>query len=91
MRHVIYNTLYQNSPVEVKIGWDAGVNGYYLLVARLADSPDLDNIVYSHLFESDPYSLSLDYFLFVLAGLDIQLPHELIATLERYQNAMLTA
>lgn len=49
--------------VEVQIGWDKPMQQYYCVISPLDDKGELDDPLYSNLYEKYPATLDLSYFI----------------------------
>jgi len=81
-------TTYQGRPVELLMGWDRPLRGFFMVVSRLDSMEGEDEIVYSNLDDSalarcGGLSAVMDHFLMKLANLAIDAPQAMLAEVER--------
>lgn len=84
-----FETTYKDHPVTVLLGWDRALGHYFLVIEKQVDfvDPDVtefdDQYLYSNLYESNPFGLSLGHFKAVLHRLKITVPANMFTEVER--------
>ncbi len=82
-----FQTTYAEKPVEVLMGFDRPLNGFFMVIDYLnependEDDED-DGYIYSNMWEKNPHPDSLTPYLEKLAELDISIPAEMIQEIE---------
>lgn len=79
MSQHILKTKVDGQPVEVQMGWDSPMKWFYLVVSPVCDDGELDDPLYSNIFETDPASKDLNYYLGVCKTFGITVPADMIA------------
>lgn len=80
-QHILKTSL-DGQPVQVQMGWDSPMKWYYLVVSPVDADGELNDPIYSNLYETDAKSKDLQYYLGVCANLGIAIPDEMIAGVE---------
>lgn len=84
-----FETTYKDHPVTVLLGWDRALGHYFLVIEKQVDfvDPDVtgfdDQYLYSNLYESNPFGLSLEHFKAVLHRLKITVPANMFTEVQR--------
>lgn len=86
MSQHILRTSVDGQSLEVQMGWDSPMKWFYLVVSPVCDDDELDNPIYSNLFESDPAAKDLEYYLGVCEKLGITLPDDMVAGVREDQE-----
>lgn len=73
-----FHTAHRERPVQVLMGWDRPLSGYFLVVERLDTEDDDERYLYSNLDEEISHPPSVEPFLKVLQELGIKVPPEMI-------------
>ncbi|MDR3481307.1 MAG: hypothetical protein P4L91_11425 [Burkholderiaceae bacterium] len=72
-----FETVYQNRPIEVLMGWDKPAQGYYMVIEWSDEDDDEQIYLYTHLDDEDlpdSYAKTIAPFLGRLAVLGITIP-----------------
>lgn len=78
-----FQTTYAEKPVEVLMGFDRPLNGFFMVIDYLEPEDDKDDgYIYSNIQEENPHPNSLTPYLKKLAELDISIPAEMIQEIE---------
>lgn len=84
-----FETTYKDHPVTVLLGWDRPLGHYFLVIEKQVNfvDPDVtgfdDQYLYSNLYESNPFGLSLEHFKAVLHRLKITVPANMFTEVQR--------
>jgi len=78
MSQHIYKTAYHGQPIEILLGYDKPMDGYFMVIEFTDPAIDDDFYLYSNLFEDEPFVPTLDRYLAVLSNLGITLPQPII-------------
>jgi len=76
-----FETVYQNRPIEILMGWDKPAQGYYMVIEWSDEDDDEQIHLYTHLNDEDlsePYAKTLAPFLGRLAVLGITIPSSML-------------
>lgn len=79
-----FQTTYAEKPVEVLMGFDRPLNGFFMVIDYLDEPEDDedDGYIYSNMWEEKPHPDSLTPYLEKLAELNISIPAEMIQEIE---------
>lgn len=69
-----FDTVYQDDPITVILGWDRPDQSYFLIVERRAPAPGQDDYLYLSPSGPDAPRLGLDHFRAHLLALGIEVP-----------------
>jgi hypothetical protein len=88
MSQHFFTTTHEGRPVELLMGFDRPLQGFFMVVSRLDARDDEDEIVYCNLNDRALAGCAglpqrLDHFLTKLAGLGIHVPPEMLDEIER--------
>lgn len=65
-------------PCVIQMGWDKPLQRFYCVISPLILTGELDDPLYSNLYEENPDELSLDFFIGVCENYGVMLPVTLI-------------
>ncbi len=80
-----FKTTYAEKPIEVLMGFDRPLDGFFMVIDYLEEPDrydDNDGYIYSNMWEKNPHPDSLTPYLDKLAELDISIPAEMIKEVE---------
>jgi hypothetical protein len=72
--------------LEVTIGWDPGLLGYFMTIQKATRTGARSAFVFNNLMQEDSHPKSLDFYLSVLVGLGIDIDTELVQHLNADAN-----
>jgi hypothetical protein len=79
MSQHFFETMYQNEPVRIMMGWDRPLQYYFLLIEKLTGD-EKERIIWSNLDHfTENEARSLENYLSVLNGLCLAVPEQMIA------------
>jgi hypothetical protein len=76
-----FETVFQNRPIEILMGWDKPSQGYYMVIEWSDEDDDDEIYLYTHLTDEDlpdPYPKTLKPFIGHLAALGIMVPSSML-------------
>jgi hypothetical protein len=75
-----FKTEYSGKPVEVLMGFDRPLNGFFMVIDYLVESEgeEEDGYIFSNLWQNEPYPKTLRPYLEKLEELKISVPAEMI-------------
>lgn len=79
MSQHVYDAIVGDRKIEVFMGWDRPLQGFFMVL----EEDGADDYLFSNLYEPVTHPKTLDRFIEVLAGLGIALPDEMIAEMEQ--------
>lgn len=87
-RH-FFNTLHAGKPVQVLMGYDRPMAGYFMVIeyVKTPEEDEDDGYLYSNLYELESHPRSLSGYLTTLSELGIVVPSEMISKIEADGNA----
>jgi hypothetical protein len=81
MSQHIYKTTHQDRPIEVLIGWDRPLQGFFMMIDWLDEENDSDEYLYSNLDDlnlQNSHPKELSYFLERLSVLGVVVPQKML-------------
>ncbi|HCT7642195.1 TPA: hypothetical protein OT834_003001 [Morganella morganii] len=84
-----FNTIHKGFPITVILGWDRPMQQFFLVIkkpAELVGDPKYcfdDEVMYSNLYDANPFSHSLEYYGEVLRYFQIAVPANMFAQVLR--------
>ncbi len=75
-------TSMNNKPVEVLMGWDRPLQGFFMVIFDLSSPKAMEDMIYSNLNERNPYPKVLDPFANKLEEMGIQVPKTMLEEVE---------
>ncbi|UUA74247.1 hypothetical protein [Cellvibrio sp. QJXJ] len=81
-----FKTTYTGKPIEVLMGFDRPLNGFFMVIDYQEEPEDDDEgegLIYSNLWERNPHPDSLTPYLEKLTELNISVPAEMLQEIEK--------
>ena len=78
-----FKTKYSGKPVEVLMGYDRPLQGFFMVIDYLEEPEEDDGYIFSNLWQDDPHPKTLQPYLEKLEELKISVPPEMIIEIEK--------
>ena len=85
MSQHFFTTSLDGENIQVMMGWDRPLGGFFMMVEDLDNQGD-DCYLFNNLDEDDPHPLTLDHYLDVLKTFGVSLPANMVAEVQSDQR-----